>query len=280
MLSHAAPQLICARHSPTPTMTTAMPRDAIVLGVRRRLVSDGGASLTSVSPRTSVVVTGPTVSRGPNGSSTVARCATGPRSDRIRRASHPRQQWSPGRNGAAPRDGALALREHACQLVQLSVLVAFVCRSAVPLADLIDALERGIGNGDGAQFGGAGLDDPPHPAIPTEMGIGANGGAKHGAVKEMECRPVPGGHLGLRRRRFRIADEDLPDGTHRKERSLAVLVDRTQLRVEDREIKGDLGGLGENDLTVDEIDDDDGHLKSVTFRSQVPPSAAVASTRR
>src|SRR5580704_6260439 len=125
MLSQAAPQSICARHSPTPTMTTAMPRDAIVFGVRRRLVSDGGASVTSLSPRASVVVTWPTVARGSEAFSAVDRCATGPRSDRIRRASHPRQQRSPGRDGAASGDGPLPLGEHARELIELGMLVAF-----------------------------------------------------------------------------------------------------------------------------------------------------------
>src|SRR4029077_7060988 len=105
------------------TMTTAMPRDAIVLGVRRRLVSDGGASVTSVSPRTSVVVTARTVPCGPKASWAVDSCATGPRSDRIPRASHPRQQRSHGRDAATPGDGPFALGEDSSELIQLGVLV-------------------------------------------------------------------------------------------------------------------------------------------------------------
>src|ERR1039457_1936209 len=142
MLSHAAPQLMGARHTATPTMTTAMPMDAIVLGVRSRLVSEGDTSLTSGSPRTSVVVTAGTVPRGLRASCPLDRCATGPRSGRTRRASHPRQLRASGRHGPASGDGALALGKHAGQLVELGVLVALAGRTAVPLTDLIDALER------------------------------------------------------------------------------------------------------------------------------------------
>src|SRR5580692_3427695 len=111
MLSQAAAQSIGARQIATPTMTTAMPRDAIVFGVRSRLVSEGGASLTSGSPRTSVVVTAPTLPRGPRRFGPVDRCATGPRSGRTRRASHPRQERPSRRYGAAPGNRVLAFRE-------------------------------------------------------------------------------------------------------------------------------------------------------------------------
>ena len=249
----------------------------MVLRVRRRLVSEGGASLTSGSPRTSVVVTardGSTRSETRSGLSTDARQVRDqaePGGRRIRDSSGRRS-----RHGAAPGDGPLALREHAGELVELGVLVALARRTAVPLTDLVDALERRVGDGDGAQLGRTGLDDAPHAAVATEMGVGANGRTQHRTVDEVERGPVPGRHLGLGWGRFRIADQDLADRAHRKERALAVLVDRAELGVEDREIEGDLRRLGENDLTVDEIDDDDGHLKSVTFRSQVPPKTAVA----
>ena len=112
------------------------------------------------------------------------------------------------------------------------------------------------------------------------MDIRANRGAQHGTIDEVKGRAVPGGHLRLGRSRFGIADKDLPDRAHGEERSLAVLIDRAQLRVKDREIKSDLGRLGEDDLTIDEIDDDDGHRESVTFRSQVQPGPIVGSSRR
>src|SRR5579864_3316072 len=280
MLSQAAPQSICARHNATPTITTAMPSDAIVLRVRRRLVSEGGASLTSGSSRTSVVVTTGTVARGSRRFGLVDRRATGLTSGRTGGASQPRQHRAPSRHGAAPRDGPLALRENPCQLIELGVLVAFARGAAVPLTDLVNALQRRIWNRDGAELGGTRLDDPPHPAVAPEVRVRADGRAQHRTVDEMERRPVPARHLGLRWGRFRIADKDLADRAHGKERSFAVLVDRSNLRVEDREIKSDLGRFGENDLTVDEVDDDDGHLKSVTFRSQVPPNPAVGSVRR
>src|SRR5580692_10231563 len=133
MLSQAAPQSIGARHSATPTMTTAMARDAIVLGVRRRLVSEGGASLTPGSPRTSVVVTAGTLARGPRRFSRVDRCATGPRSGRTRRASHSRQERPWCRHGAPSGDRPFTLREHAGELVELRMLVPLACRAAVPL---------------------------------------------------------------------------------------------------------------------------------------------------
>src|ERR1700676_3434135 len=280
MLSQAAPQSICARHSATPTMTTAIPSDAIVLRVRRRLVREGGSPLTSGSPRTGAVVTAGTLARGPRRFRVVDRRATGPTSGRTRGASQPRQQRSPSRHGTAPRDGPLALRKNPSQLIELRVLVALAGRTAVPLPDLVHALQRCVGEGDGAELGGTGLDDPPHSTVPSEMRVGPDGRAQHRTIDEVESRAVPDRHLRLGWGRFRIADKDLANRAHRKESALAVLVDRSNLRVEDREIKGDLGRFGENHLTVDEIDDDDGHLKSVTFRSQVPPKAAVGSVRR
>src|ERR1700693_2819767 len=244
MLSQADAQSMGARHRATPTMTTAMPMDAMVRGVRRRLVSEGGASLISGSPRTSVVVTAPTVARGPNGFCGDDRRATGPRSGRPRRASHPRQQRPHRRDGATSGDGSLALREHSRELIQLGMLVALTRRTAIPLTDLIDALERGVRNRDGAHLGGAGFGDSPDTAVPAEMRVGTNRGAEHWTVDEVKRGAVPGCDLGLRRSRFRITDKDLPDRAHREERSLAVLVDRSQLGVKDREIKCDLGCIG------------------------------------
>src|SRR5580704_6781905 len=150
MLSQAEAQSMGARQSATATMTTAMPMDAMVRGVRRRLVSEGGASLISGSPRTSVVVTAPTVPRGPNRFCADDRRATGPRSGRTRRASHPRQQRSHRRDGATSGDGSLALREHSRELIQLGMLVALARRTAIPLTDLVDALERGVRNRNGS----------------------------------------------------------------------------------------------------------------------------------
>src|SRR5579862_7945454 len=277
MLSQADAQSIGARHSATPTMTAAMAMDAIVLGVRRRLVSEGGASLISGSPRTSVVVTAPTVPRGSGRLRGDDRRATGPRSGRTRRTSHSRQQRPPRRDGPASCDGPLALCEHPGELVELRMLVALIRRTAVPLTDLVHALERRIGERYGPQLGGAGLHDSPDTAMATEMDVRANGGAQHRTIDEVERGAVPARHLRLGRGGFRISDEDLTDGAHREQRSLAVLIDRPQLGVEDREIKGDLRRIGEHYLTVDEIDDDDGHRESVTFRSQVQPDAIVGS---
>ena len=72
------------------------------------------------------------------------------------------------------------------------------------------------------------------------MGVGAYGCTQHRPVDEVERGAVPGCHLGLGWGRFRIADQDLSNGAQGKERPLAVLVDRSELGVEDREIEGDL----------------------------------------
>ena len=118
-----------------------------------------------------------------------------------------------------------------------------------------------------------GLNDVPDPAVAAEVDVRTNRGAEHHAVDEVEGRAIPLLHLGIGGSRLRVTDQDLTDRGHRKEGSLAVLIDGAKLGVEDGEIECDLGGLREDDLPVDEVDHDDRHAKSVTFRSQVAPAS-------
>src|ERR1700681_3667645 len=253
MLYQAAPQSICARQIAMATIATAMPSDARVRMVRRRLVSEGGASPASGSPRTSVGVTAGTVPRDPRSLFAIDSGATGPRSRRSRRAAHPRQQWTPRWRTATPGEIAFTLREDPRELIELGVLVTLARRAAVPLTYLIDPLERRIWECDGSQLGRSGLDDAPDAAVATEERVGPDRGFEHWAVDEVERRTIPPGHLRSGGRRFRIAHQDLADRAHRKKGAFAVLVDRADLRLEDGEIERDLWRLRENHFSVDEI---------------------------
>ena len=153
--------------------------------------------------------------------------------------------------------------------------------AAVPLADLVHALERRVRNGDGAELSGyqarrcaTRRRSDPRWASERIDARSTMPSMKWNAARSHVATSASGGAgSGSPTRICRIAL------TGKSARSLFWLIERSSASRIARS-KRDLWRLRENHLAVGEIDDDDRHLKSVTFRSQVPPNTAVRSSRR
>src|SRR5438445_603654 len=81
-------------------------------------------------------------------------------------------------------------------------------------------------------------------AVAAEDHVRRDRRAHHVPIDEVKRRPVPLRYNRGGRRRLRVTDDDLPDRGHRKQRALAVGVDRTQLGLEYRKVERDRRRLG------------------------------------